>query len=135
MTTNRHKYIPHNRNYYTPPYTPTLCSKTGVCRGIPIFLFLLENIDCGYSLEPPRRGGSNVYPQSMFRAKIRKISKTFYYLREICILQGRVFVMYYSRTFNQPLTCNSTQNLSLLLCNFIRIFKNEHAISTNTLNA
>ena len=22
------------------------------------FLFLLQNIDCGYSLEPPRRGGS-----------------------------------------------------------------------------
>ena len=30
------------------------------------FLFLLQNIDCGYSLEQPRRGGSNVYPQSMF---------------------------------------------------------------------
>ena len=23
------------------------------------FLFLLKNIDCGYPLEPPRRGGSN----------------------------------------------------------------------------
>ena len=33
------------------------------------FLFLLQNIDCGYSLEPPRRGGSNVYPQSMFEQK------------------------------------------------------------------
>ena len=31
-----------------------------------IFLFLLKNIDCGYSLEPPRRGGSNEYSQSMF---------------------------------------------------------------------
>ena len=31
-----------------------------------LFLFLLQNIDCGYSLEPPRRGVSNVYPQSMF---------------------------------------------------------------------
>ena len=30
------------------------------------FLFLLKNIDCGYSLEPPRRGGSNEYPQSLF---------------------------------------------------------------------
>ena len=30
------------------------------------FLFLLQNIDCGYSLEPPQGGGSNVYPQSMF---------------------------------------------------------------------
>ena len=31
-----------------------------------IFLFLLLNIDCGYSLEPPHWGGSNVYPLSMF---------------------------------------------------------------------
>ena len=30
------------------------------------FVFLLQNIDCGYSLEPPRRGGSNVNPHSMF---------------------------------------------------------------------
>ena len=49
-----------------PPYTPLLCSKTGVCRGIPIFLIFAQNIDCGYTLEPPQRGGSNVYPQSMF---------------------------------------------------------------------
>ena len=25
-----------------------------------------QNIDCGYLLEPPLRGGSNEYPQSMF---------------------------------------------------------------------
>ena len=30
------------------------------------FLFLLKTIDCGYSLERPRRGSSNVYSQSMF---------------------------------------------------------------------
>ena len=30
------------------------------------FFFWLQNIDCGYSLEPPRRGGSNVYPKSLF---------------------------------------------------------------------
>ena len=35
-----------------------------------------QNIDCGYSLEPPRRGGSNEYPQSMFRAEIRKLMYT-----------------------------------------------------------
>ena len=39
-----------------------------------------QNIDCGYTLEPPRRGGSNEcrggsneYPQSTFWAEIRKI--------------------------------------------------------------
>ena len=31
-----------------------------------MFLFLLKKIDCEYSLEPPRRGGSNEYPESMF---------------------------------------------------------------------
>ena len=37
-----------------------------------IFLISLQNIDCGYSLEPPRWGGSNEYPQSMFWAEIWK---------------------------------------------------------------
>ena len=31
-----------------------------------IFLISAHNIDCRYSLEPPRRGGSNEYLQSMF---------------------------------------------------------------------
>ena len=30
-----------------------------------IFLIFAQNIDCGYTLEPPRRGGSNEYPESM----------------------------------------------------------------------
>ena len=45
-----------------------------------IFYISAQNIDCGYSLEPPCRGGSNEYPQSMynlcFRAEIRKIMYT-----------------------------------------------------------
>ena len=36
------------------------------------FLLFAQNIDCGYSLEPPRRGGSNEYPQSMFWSKKKK---------------------------------------------------------------
>ena len=40
--------------------------KLGYAGVYQFFLFLLQNINCGYSLEPPRRGGSNVYPQSMF---------------------------------------------------------------------
>ena len=31
-----------------------------------IFHIFAKNIDCGYSLEPPQRGGSNEYPQSIF---------------------------------------------------------------------
>ena len=40
------------------------------------FLIFAQNIDCGYTLEPPQTqtqwGGSNVYPQSMFQSKISK---------------------------------------------------------------
>ena len=34
--------------------------------------FRIENIYCGYSLEPPCRGVSNEHPQSMFWAEIWK---------------------------------------------------------------
>ena len=40
------------------------------------FLFLIQNIDCGYTLEPPRRGVPNEYPQSMFWIKNKKIRYT-----------------------------------------------------------
>ena len=51
-----------------------------------IFHISAQNIDCGYSLEPPRRGGSNEYPQSMFWAEIRKnnvypCKPQFYYIK------------------------------------------------------
>ena len=36
------------------------------------FLFLDENICCGYSLEAPRRGASNEYPQHMFSSRNKK---------------------------------------------------------------
>ena len=47
-----------------------------------IFLISAQNIDCGYSLEPPRRGGSNVNPQSMFEQKYETIS--VFFLAENC---------------------------------------------------
>ena len=43
-----------------------------------IFLFLLKNINCEYSLEPPRRGCSNEYPLSMFWAEIWKNIRFFF---------------------------------------------------------
>ena len=40
-----------------------------------IFHISVQNIDCGYSLEPPRQGGSIEYPQYMFlnRNKINNV--------------------------------------------------------------
>ena len=37
-----------------------------------IFHISDQNIDCGYSLEPPRQDGSNEYPQSMFLSRTTK---------------------------------------------------------------
>ena len=45
-------------------------------KNLDIFLIFAQNIDCGSTLEPPleppRRGGSNEYPQSMFWSKNKK---------------------------------------------------------------
>ena len=70
-----------------------------------IFLILLNNIDCGDSLEPPRRGSSNEYPQSMFWADIWKISgflsenfwvfgdEIFYIFEKACFRNGTHYVI------------------------------------------
>ena len=43
-----------------------------------IFNVFVQNIDCGYSLEPPRRSGSNVPTISCFGSKIREIGIPMY---------------------------------------------------------
>ena len=88
-----------------------------------IFLFLLKNIDLGYLLEPPRRGGSNEYPKSMFWAEIWKISEFFlsenFHFFEVKVsiyLNRRVFVMHNvcSLWGNKKTVCpESTLNLKL----------------------
>ena len=37
---------------------------------IRIFLLLIQNIDCGHSLEPPHRVGSNVCPHNVLNENI-----------------------------------------------------------------
>ena len=51
-----------------------------------IFHISAQDIDCGYSLEPPRWGGSNEYPQSMFLSRNKKnnvypCKPQFYYIK------------------------------------------------------
>ena len=66
-----------------------------------IFYISAKIMDCGYSLEPPRRGGSNEYPQSMFLSRNRKnnvhpCKPQFYYIKvgfKGVKLYRRVFVM------------------------------------------
>ena len=67
MKTRLFKYI----KKISPPKTENIRIKNSG-----IFHISAENIDCGYSLEPPRRGGSNEYSQYKFSAELRKIIYT-----------------------------------------------------------
>ena len=51
-----------------PPKTENVQIKTS-----DLFHISAQNIDCGYSLDRPQRGGLNEYPQSVFLSRIRKI--------------------------------------------------------------
>ena len=44
-----------------------------------IFHISAQNLDCGYLLEPPRRGGSNEYPLSMCLSKKKKKKRKIMY--------------------------------------------------------
>ena len=74
--------------YNLTPSTPLLHSKTGVYRVCIIFLFLLRNVDYGYSLEPPRE-----YPQSMFWAEIWRISEFFIW--KFSVFGGEIFYIFF----------------------------------------
>ena len=65
----------------SPPKTESFRKKNS-----DIFHIFAQNIDYGYSLEPPRRGGSNEYPQSMFLSRNKKnnvypCKLQFYYIK------------------------------------------------------
>ena len=64
------------------------------------FLFLLKNTACGYSLEPPRLGGSNEYPQSMFWAELWKIL-VFFVWKKIIFFGGtcKIFSIFQQTCF------------------------------------
>ena len=62
--------------------------------GFIFFLFLDENIYCGYSLEAPCRGASNEYPQYMFSLRRKKITDTFW-LRKVPYEELCIFLRYF----------------------------------------
>ena len=75
------------------------------------FLFLLENINCEYSLELPLQCGSNEYPQSMFWAEIWNISEFFIWT--ISFFDGKIFsiiwIGMFSKCYDVPVNTNETQ--------------------------
>ena len=104
------KYMPSQRHVATENITKTCLYNfdplkphfyivklgfTGICI---IFLISAQNIDCGYSLEPPHRGGPNEYPQSMFLSRNMK-SMSFFYLKNFQFLEVKFSVYWNRRVF------------------------------------
>ena len=70
-TDSLRKHAYSNKQKISPPKTETFQIKTLI-----FFHISAQNIDCGYPLEPPRRGGSNEYTQSMFLIRNKKNNVT-----------------------------------------------------------
>ena len=87
--------ITKTRLFNFDPFKPHVyIVKLGITGYTLVSLFCQKNIDCGYSFEPPRRGGSNEYPQSMFWAEIWK--KYLNFLSENFPFFGsKIFVMWH----------------------------------------
>ena len=49
-------------------------------------------MDCGYLLEPPHRGGSNEYQQSMFWAELWKLLE--FYIWKFSFFAGKIFSIF-----------------------------------------
>ena len=98
-----HYHITKTYLYNVDPLKPHFyIVKLGFTGVYIISLFLLKNVDCGYSLEPPRRGGSNEYHNLCFEQKYEKKKKTTEFVSEnvqflvvklSIYLNRRVFVM------------------------------------------
>ena len=93
-----HETCPYNVEPLKPHFYVLNLGFTGVY--MIFFLFLLKNIDCGYSLEPPRRGDSNEKHNLCFEVTYEKYQKfylkIFIFWRYISIsvfLNRLVFVM------------------------------------------
>ena len=94
-------YIPLRKHAYTniykisPPKTENFQIKKSDS-----FHISAQNIDCGYSLEPPRRGGSNEYTQSMFLSRNKKNNVYPCEPQFYCIKVGFKGGQYYIGTFS-----------------------------------
>ena len=77
-------------------------------------MFLLKKIDCGYSLETPRRGGSIEYPQFMFLSRNKKTTGIFHL--KVFFFGGKIFNIFewtYFRNDHSVLTFRSSAQVDL----------------------
>ena len=74
-----------------------------------IFLISAQNIDCEYSLEPPRRGGSNEYPQSVLSRNMKYIR--VFYLKIFRFLEAKFSIYLNKRVFVMQACANECQRM------------------------
>ena len=85
LSSRKHAYI-----ILTPPKPHLYIVKLGFAGVNIIFLISAQKHWLWYSLEPPRRGGSNEYPQSVFWAEMWKIKSEFL-IWKFSIFGGEIF--------------------------------------------
>ena len=82
MTTEEFLCITKTYLYNFEPLKPNFyIVKLGFTGMYIIFLISTQNIDCGYSLEPPRRGGSNEHQHNLCFEQKRKKNWSPFYLK------------------------------------------------------
>ena len=91
-----------------------------------IFLISVQNIDYAYSLEPPRRGGSNGYPQSLFWAEIWKILE-FFYLKSLGFWRLKFSVHLNKSVFVMKASAQSTDSNGVSIISDCRLGKSSWA--------
>ena len=79
---NEYPLIPHN-----------YIAKLGYAGVYLFFLFLLQNIDCGYSLEPPRVPTIYVLSKNKKNIEIFLLKIFIFYFKNPCILHGHVSLL------------------------------------------
>ena len=83
-----------------------------------------QNMDCGYSLEPPGRGGSNEYPQSRFLSRNKKnniypYKSQFFYIK-VGFKRVRIIKACFRDEFSTfHAKCLQTDNLHKILKSFL----------------
>ena len=93
-----------------------------------IFHISAQNIYYGYSLDPPRRGGSNEYPQSMYLNRNKKnnvypCKPQFYYIK------SQHYIGMFSRWYKylskrmKAWHCLAKRHIEKKLCNMVGLRK------------
>ena len=89
-----------------------------------IFRILAQNIDCGYSLEPPRRGGSQTSTHNLFWSKNKKNMYTPAYPNFSILKWGLRGYTLHGHVFLMP------RNVNLLfICNFQATFHTHDSVT------